>query len=74
MARENHIVTAAKQWTGDALETALAAQGIRLAPGRAEKLAAGLNAGAVADPLRDALELEADPTGYALAVERCKRK
>lgn len=67
-------MTAAKQWTGDAVETALAAQGIHLAPGRAEKLAAGLNTGSVADPLRDALELEADPTSYAPAVERCKHQ
>ena len=64
----------AKQWSGEAVETALAAQGIRLAPGRAGKLAAGLDAGAVADPLRDALAFESDPTGYALAVERCKHK
>ena len=63
-----------RPWNSEAIEKALAAQGIRLAPGRAEKLAAGLNAGLVADRLRDALELEADPAGYALAVERCKHQ
>lgn len=63
-----------RPWSGEAIETALAVQGIRLAPGRADKLAAGLSAGSVADPMRDALPFESDPTGYALAVERCKAK
>ena len=63
---------AAKQWSGEAVESMLAAQGIRLAPGRSGKLAAALDAAAVADPLRDALELEADPTGFLRALERCK--
>ena len=64
----------AKQGNAEAIEAVLAAQGIRLAPGRAEKLAAGLNAVQFADPQRGALELETDPTSYALAVERCKAK
>ena len=64
----------AKRWNAEAIETVLAAQGIRLAPGRAEKLAAGLNAGVAADAMRDALPFEADPAEYALAVERCKAK
>ena len=64
----------AKQGNAEAIEAVLAAQGIRLAPGRAGKLAAGLNAGTVADPMRDALPFESDPTGYALAVERCRHK
>ena len=64
----------AKQWSGEAVETALAAQGIGLAPGRAEKLAAGLSAGARVDATRTVLPFESDPTGYALAVQRCKHK
>jgi hypothetical protein len=65
-------VTAAKQWSSEAIETMLAAQGIRLAPGRAEKIANALNAATVSAYLP--LEFESDPTGYALALERCKAK
>ena len=61
-----------RPWSSEAVETALAAQGISLAPGRAEKLVAALNAGNAADALRDALEFESDPTGYLLALDRCK--
>lgn len=53
-----------KEW----IEAALAAQGIRLAAGRAEKMAPGIQAllDAVAkDPLRGELEFEADPTTYS---------
>ncbi len=67
-------MSAAKQWSSEAIEAALAVQGVELAAGRAVRLAQGLNALSVADPLRDALELESDPTGYALALERCKAK
>jgi len=67
-------VSAAKQWGSEAIEAALAVQGIGLAAGRAARLAQGLSALSVADPLRDVLELESDPTGYALALERCKAK
>ncbi len=67
-------MSAAKQWSSEAIEAALAVQGVELAAGRAARLAQGLNALSVADPLRDALELESDPTGYALALERCKAK
>ena len=59
-------------WNPEAIEAILASQGIRLAPGRAAKIAVALNAAVVADPLRDALELEADPTGFLPALERCK--
>ena len=59
-------------WNPEAIEAILASQGIRLAPGRAAKIAAALNAAVVADPLRNALELEADPTGFPLALVRCK--
>ena len=59
-------------WNPEAVAALLASQGIRLAPGRAEKIAAALNAAAAAEPLRDTLELEVDPTGYLLALEHCK--
>jgi hypothetical protein len=62
----------AKQWTADAIEAAVGGQGIRLAPGRAEKMAAAMNAPRAADPLRDVLPFEADPTSYAAAERRCK--
>ncbi len=65
-------MTAAKQWSSEAIETMLAAQGIRLAPGRAEKIANALNAATVSGSLPP--EVDSDPTGYALALERCKAK
>ena len=65
-------MSAAKLWNSDAIEAMLAAQGIRLAPGRAEKIAAALNAATASGSLP--LEFESDPTGYALALERCKAK
>ena len=77
IVREAHKVTAAKQWSAEAIEAALAAQGIRLAPGRGERLAPALDAvlgASAADRLRDALDFESDPAGYALALERCKAK
>ena len=59
----------------DWVERAAALQGIRLAPGRAGKIAAALDASMKArDPLRDAIEFEADPTSYLLAIERCKAR
>ena len=64
-----------KQWSGEAIEIAAAAQGIALAPGRAERLARGqqllLDASAT-DALRASLAFEADPPGFLLAIERCK--
>jgi hypothetical protein len=70
-------VTTAKQWSAEAIEAALGAQGIALAPGRGERLARGqqalLDAGA-ADPLRAALDFDADPPGFLLAIGRCKAK
>ena len=65
-------MTTAKQWNGEAVETALAAQGIGLAPGRAEKIARGIEAlldAAAKDPLRAALEFEADSTSYLLVLK-----
>ena len=68
-------VTPEKHWSPETVENALAAQGLRLAPGRAAKIAAALNASASpADPLLGALEFETDPTAYALALSRCSAK
>jgi hypothetical protein len=68
-------VTTAKQWSAEAVEAALAAQGIALAPGRAERLARAqqaLLAAAAADPLRGALDFDADPSGFLVAIQKCK--
>jgi hypothetical protein len=62
----------AKPLSAEAIEAMLAAQDVPLAPGRAERLAPGLNALAVADPLRAALAFEVDPTTYLLALSRNK--
>jgi len=68
-------VTSEKHWTAEAVENALAVQGLRLAPGRAAKIAAGLNAPADRkDPLLGDLAFETDPTAYALALSRCSAK
>jgi hypothetical protein len=70
-------VTAGKQWSGEAIEAALAAQGIALAPGRGERLAGGLQAllgASASDPLRESLEFDADPPGFLLAIQRCKTR
>ena len=48
----------------------LAAQGIGLAAGRAERLAAGVNALNVQDPLRAALPFEVDATSYLGTVRK----
>jgi hypothetical protein len=53
-----------------AIEAMLAAQDVPLAPGRAERLAPGVNALAVADPLRAGLAFEVDPTTYVAALSR----
>ena len=53
-----------KELTSETIETMLAAQGVPLAPGRAERLAPGVNALNVADPLREALPFDCDPTAY----------
>jgi len=66
----------ATPWSAEAVEAALSNQGIRLAAGRAEKLARGqqalLDAGA-GDPLRAALPFAEDPTSFVLALARCAR-
>ena len=69
-------MTPVKQWSAEALEAALSTQGIRLAPGRAEKLARGqqalLDAGA-SDPLRATLPFAQDPASFVLALARCAK-
>jgi hypothetical protein len=54
------------------VEAMLAVQGIPLASGRAERLAPGVNALALADPLRAGLAFEVDATTYLLALSRNK--
>ena len=61
-----------KPLSPEAIEGMLAAQGIPLAPGRAERLAPGLNALAVSDPLRAGLAFEVDATTYLLALSANK--
>jgi hypothetical protein len=65
-------MTQAKQWNAQAVELLLAAQGIGLAAGRAERLAGAMNQTKTPDSTRDTLPFEADPTTYLLARERCK--
>ena len=63
----------AKQWSGAATEDALAAQGIALAPGRAERIARAQEAllgASAADPLLAMLEFQADPSGFLLALRK----
>jgi hypothetical protein len=70
-------VTAARQLSGEAIEAALAAQGIALAPGRGERLARGLQAllgASASDPLRESLAFDAEPPGFLLALQRCKAR
>ena len=65
----------AKQWNGEAVEMVLAAQGIALAPGRAERLARAcqtLLEASAADPLLARLEFDANPTGFLLAMQKCR--
>jgi hypothetical protein len=74
---EGDEVTAAKQWSSEAIEAALAAQGIELAPGRSERLARAQQSlldAAAADPLRAAIEFDVEPAGFALALARCSSR
>ena len=50
------------------VEKMLAAQGVSLAAGRAEKLAPGISALNVDDPLRAKLPFEVDPTTFSKAI------
>ncbi len=54
------------------IETLLAAQGVPLAAGRAERLAPALNALSVQDPLRAGLPFEVDPSTYAKTLPEAK--
>lgn len=68
-------MTTAKQWSGEAIETVLAAQGIALAPGRAERLARGQQAllgASAADPLLAALDFHVDPTTFLLTIQKSR--
>jgi hypothetical protein len=68
-------VTTAKQWSGEVLEAVLAAQGVALAAGRAERLARAQQAlleASAADPLRATLGFHADPPGFLVAMQKCK--
>jgi hypothetical protein len=62
----------AKPLSSDTIEGLLAAQDIPLAPGRAERLAPGVNALNVDDPLRATMPFEVDPTTYVLLRDRLK--
>ena len=62
----------AKPLSAEVIEAMFAAQDIPLAPGRAERLAPGVNALAVADPLRAELAFEVDATTYLSALSRNK--
>ena len=61
--------------TAATIEAILAAQGIALSPGRAERLARAQQAlldASGADPLRDALAFDADPAGFLAVMQKCK--
>jgi hypothetical protein len=66
------IITTMKNLDSATIEMMLAAQGIELAVGRAERLAPGVNALNVDDPVGAALPFEADPTTYAVIREGLK--
>ena len=61
-----------KNLTSETIENLFESQGVPLAPGRAERLAPAVNGLNVADPLREKLPFEVDPTSYVLAQERLK--
>ena len=70
-------MTAAIQWSGEAIEAALAAQGIGLAPGRGERIARGQQAlldAVTADGSRAELPFEAEPASFGAALLRCSVK
>ena len=69
------MVTVTILWSAEAIETALAAQGIALASGRAERIARAQQAlleAAAADPLRASLRFDANPAGYPVVLESCR--
>ncbi|HEY3077583.1 MAG TPA: hypothetical protein VGJ74_20615 [Burkholderiales bacterium] len=62
----------AKPLSAEVVEAMLAAQDIPLAPGRAERLAPGVNALNMDDPLRAKLAFEVDATTYLIALSANK--
>ena len=74
------MIASMENLTSETIENMVAAQGVplaagraeRLAPGRAERLAPGVNALNVADPLREQLPFDVDPTTYGVARERTR--
>jgi hypothetical protein len=58
--------------SAEAIQNMLESQEIPLAAGRAERLAPGVNALAVPDPLRAGLAFEADATTYLLKLSEGK--
>ena len=64
-----------KQWSAEVVETLLAAQGIALAPGRAERLARGYQAlleASAGDPLLAKLAFDDVAAGFVLAMQKCR--
>ena len=66
------MIATMKSLTSETIENLFAALGVRLAPGRAERLAPAVNGLNVDDPLREKLPFEVDPTTYVVAQERCR--
>ena len=67
----------AKRWNDETVETMLAAQGIALGTGRAQRLALALQSllgVSMADPLRDAVEFEREAAGFPAALERLRAR
>jgi hypothetical protein len=64
----------AKQWNAETVETMLAAQGIALGPGRAERIAQALQGLLVVDRQHDAHEFEREPTDFAAAMQRFRAR
>lgn len=64
-----------KQWNAEVVETLLAAQGMALAPGRAERLARGyqgLLEASAADPLLAKLAFDDLASGFLPAMQKCR--
>lgn len=68
-------MTTAKQWSAEAVETALATQRIALAPARAERIARAQQAlldALAAEALPVTVGFDADAPGFVLALAKCK--
>jgi hypothetical protein len=66
------MIASMEKLKSETIENMLAAQGVPCAPGRAERLAPGVNALNVEDPLREQLPFDVDPTTYGVARERAR--